>query len=116
MQHFIASDGARIAYEDEGAGRPLVMLHGLMAHRGFFENQRVLAGEFRLIRIDLRGHGGSPQGGERATVEQLAEDVGALVKALDLSGAVGVGWSLGAAVLWRVLAGPEASRFSALTA
>jgi pimeloyl-ACP methyl ester carboxylesterase len=113
LQHFTASDGARIAYEDEGRGRPLVMLHGLMAHRGFFENQRVLVGDFRLVRIDLRGHGGSSEKAETATVEQLAEDVGALVKALDLSGAIGVGWSLGAAVLWRVLAGPKASRFAA---
>jgi pimeloyl-ACP methyl ester carboxylesterase len=113
VQHVTASDGARIAYEDEGSGRPLVMLHGLMAHRGFFEKQRVLAGEFRLLRIDLRGHGSSLQGGETATVEQLAEDVGALVKALGLSGAIGVGWSLGAAVLWRILTGPEASRFAA---
>jgi pimeloyl-ACP methyl ester carboxylesterase len=113
LQYFIASDGARIAYEDEGSGRPLVMLHGLMAHCGFFEKQRVLAGEFRLIRIDLRGHGSSPQGGEAATVERLADDVRALVKALDLGGAVGVGWSLGAAILWRVLTGSEADRFAA---
>lgn len=113
MQHFTASDGARIAYEDEGGGRPLVMLHGLMAHRGFFEDQRVLAGDFRLVRVDLRGHGSSPQGGDTATVEQLADDVGALVKALDLQAAIGVGWSLGAAVLWRILTGSEASRFAA---
>jgi len=113
LHHFTASDGARIAYEDEGSGRPLVMLHGLMAHGGFFENQRVLAGDFRLIRIDLRGHGGSPEGGRTATVEQLAEDVAALAKGLDLRGAIGVGWSLGAAVLWRMLTGPEASRFAA---
>ena len=113
MHHFTASDGARIAYEDEGSGRPLVMLHGLMAHGGFFEDQRVLAGDFRLIRIDLRGHGGSPEGGQTATVEQLAEDVAALAKKRDLRGAIGVGWSLGAAVLWRMLTGPEASRFAA---
>ena len=113
MQHFTASDGARIAYEDEGSGRPLVMLHGLMAHHGFFEEQRVLAGDFRLIRIDLRGHGSSPQGGETATVEQLAEDVAGLVKALDLDGAIAVGWSLGASVLWRILTGPERCRFAA---
>ncbi len=113
MQHFTASDGARIAYEDEGSGRPLVLLHGLMAHAGFFEHQRALAGDFRLVRIDLRGHGGSSEGGETATVEQLAKDVAALVKALEIGDAIGVGWSLGAAVLWHILTGPEASRFAA---
>lgn len=113
MQHFTASDGARIAYEDEGGGRPLVLLHGLMAHRGFFDKQRELSGEFRLVRIDLRGHGGSLEGRETATVGQLAADVAALVAALDLEGAVGVGWSLGAAVLWRILSGAQAERFAA---
>jgi pimeloyl-ACP methyl ester carboxylesterase len=33
---FTASDGARIAYRDSGRGTPIVLLHGLMAHAGFF--------------------------------------------------------------------------------
>ena len=59
MQFFTTSDGARIAYRDEGEGTPLVLLHGLMAHGGFFREQDELAGPFRLIRVDLRGHGAS---------------------------------------------------------
>ena len=110
MQHFTAPDGARIAYRDEGAGRPIVLLHGLMAHGGFFEPQRGLADHFRLIRVDLRGHGGS-QGGAPPTVERIADDIAALSSALGLTGAIGVGWSLGASVLWRLLSGPEGARF-----
>ena len=112
LEHFTASDGARIAYRDEGRGRPLLFLHGLMAHSGFFERQRPLAEDFRLIAIDLRGHGES-RGAEGArTVERLADDIAELSEKLDLEGAVGVGWSLGATILWRVLAGAEASRFA----
>ena len=111
MQHFTASDGTRIVYEDEGEGRPLVLLHGLMAHRGFFEQQRDLAGEFRIIRVDLRGHGDS-RAGRGLSVERLGEDIAELVAALDLRDAIGVGWSLGASVLWHVLAGPAAERFA----
>jgi pimeloyl-[acyl-carrier protein] methyl ester esterase len=112
LKHFTASDGARIAYSDEGRGRPLVLLHGLMANAGFFESQRVLAESFRVLAVDLRGHGGSPAGPAPPTIRRLAEDVTGLALALDLDGAVGVGWSLGAAVLWRVLTGPASRRFA----
>lgn len=112
MRRFTSSDGARIAYSDEGGGRPLVLLHGLMADSAFFERQRALADSFRIVSVDLRGHGGSPAGGGPPTIRRLAEDVAELAAALDLEGAVGIGWSLGAAVLWRVLAGPESARFA----
>lgn len=112
MRHFTASDGARIAYRDEGRGTPLVLLHGLMAHGGFFGGQAPLAGSFRLITVDLRGHGQSPAPAETATVERMAADVAELVTELDLTGAIGIGWSLGATVFWHVLAGPAANRFA----
>jgi len=112
LQFFTASDGARIAYRDEGRGVPLVLLHGLMAHGGFFRDQAALAADFRVITIDLRGHGESRVDGARPTVEQLAADVAGLAASLDLEGAVGVGWSLGATVLWHVLSGPAAARFA----
>lgn len=112
MTHFTASDGARIAYSDEGEGRPLVLLHGLMADSSFFERQRALADSFRVIAVDLRGHGRSPAGPVPPTIGLLAEDVTGLARALELDGAVGVGWSLGAAVLWRVLAGPASPKFT----
>jgi len=111
LRQFTASDGARIAYRDKGEGRPLVLLHGLLAHGGFFQGQEPLAADHRLIIIDLRGHGDSPTDGT-PSVERLAADVGELAGALDLEGAVGIGWSLGATVLWHVLAGPEGRRFA----
>lgn len=112
LRYFTASDGARIAYSDAGAGRPLVLLHGLMADSGFFDRQRSLADDFRVIAVDLRGHGGSPAGPVPPTIRRLADDVAGLASALELDSAVGVGWSLGAAVLWRILAGPESRRFA----
>ncbi|HYD36255.1 MAG TPA: alpha/beta hydrolase, partial [Allosphingosinicella sp.] len=112
MRHFIASDGARIAYSDEGEGRPLVLLHGLMAHGGFFDRQRDLADDFRIVTVDLRGHGRTPAGPESPKIATLSEDVAGLVRHLALEQAIGVGWSLGAAVLWRVLAGPASQRFA----
>lgn len=112
MQFFTASDGARICYRDQGTGRPLLLLHGLMAHGAFFPGQAELADSFRLISVDLRGHGASCEAGDKPTVEQLARDVAELAAWLDLHDAIGVGWSLGATVLWHVLAGPKSARFA----
>jgi pimeloyl-ACP methyl ester carboxylesterase len=112
LGRFTASDGAEIAYGDEGAGRPLVLLHGLMAHAGFFEKQRALADSFRVIRVDLRGHGQTRSEGSAPSVETAARDVAELAAHLELEGAIGIGWSLGAAVLWEVLTGPASGRFA----
>lgn len=113
MHVFTASDGARIAYRDSGSGTPIVLLHGLMAHAGFFEGQAALAERFRIITVDLRGHGESVgETGEALGVERMAADIAELAAALDLEGAVIAGWSLGATVLWHVLAGPAARRFA----
>lgn len=111
MRDFTASDGARIAYRDTGAGRPLVLLHGLMAHSGFFRAQESLARDFRLIAVDMRGHGASRTAAGTLSVDQLASDVAELADHLRLEGAIGIGWSLGAAVLWHVLSGPTGGRF-----
>ena len=112
MDFFTASDGARIAYRDESEGRPLVLLHGLMANGGFFCRQQALADRFRLVAPDFRGHGASRDAGGALTVEQLARDVSELSGRLDLEGAIGIGWSLGASVLWHALAGPAGDRFA----
>ena len=89
-----------------------MLLHGLMAHSGFFEPQRELRHHgFRVVGVDLRGHGESPAG-DRPSLEMLAEDIARLADQLELEDAIGIGWSLGAAVLWRVLAGPASERFA----
>ena len=112
MPYFTTSDGARVAYSDAGSGTPIVLLHGLLAHKGFFKLQAPLADGHRLVAIDLRGHGASPAGDGPVSVERLAADVAELAASLELEGAIGVGWSLGATILWHVLAGPAAPRFA----
>jgi non-heme chloroperoxidase len=53
--------GASLAYDDEGAGRPLVLIHGVSMSRRFFErNVGPLSQRFRVVNVDLRGHGDSP--------------------------------------------------------
>ncbi|MGE3396574.1 MAG: alpha/beta fold hydrolase, partial [Sphingomonas sp.] len=93
-------------------GRPIVLLHGFLAHGGFFRGQRPLAADHRLITIDLRGHGESPANGHAQSIDRMAADVGELASALELEDAIGIGWSLGATILWHVLAGSEGGRFT----
>ena len=53
--------GVRLAYDDFGSGRPLVLVHGVSMSRRFFErNLDALAERFRVVNVDLRGHGESP--------------------------------------------------------
>lgn len=84
-----------------------------MANSSFFREQRELAESFRLISIDLRGHGESGTGAEPPTIARLAADVAELADRLDLEGAIGLGWSLGATILWHVLGGSAGRRFAA---
>ena len=53
-------DGTQIAYQEEGAGSPLLLLHGITEdHRAWDEIAPLLARDARVIRIDLPGHGAS---------------------------------------------------------
>ena len=97
-------DGARIAHDDLGSGRPVVLIHGVSMSRRFFErNVDGLAERFRVINVDLRGHGESPAHEGGHTVAQYARDVRHLIDALGLDGAVLVGWSMGSLVIWDLI-------------
>ncbi len=97
-------DGARLAYDDIGSGRPVLLLHGVLGSRRFFaRNIEALAARHRVIAVDLRSHGESPtvEGGH--TVPQLARDLRSLVVGLDLNDVVATGWSMGNLVIWDYL-------------
>lgn len=115
MGEIVAGDGARIAFDDSGSGRPLLLLHGWATHAGFFGPQRAgLADGFRVIAVDLRGHGRSRRPAERPTIEQLADDLRTLLDTLGLEDALAVGWSMGAMVLWRALLDGAAPRLAGM--
>jgi pimeloyl-ACP methyl ester carboxylesterase len=96
--------GIRLGCDDVGSGRPVLLIHGVSMSRRFFErNVDGLAGRFRVVNVDLRGHGESPacEGGH--TVAQDARDVNALIERLGLDGVVLVGWSMGTMVVWELV-------------
>lgn len=83
------------AYDDVGAGPPLILLHAFPFDRRMWSvNAPALAGRFRVITPDLRGFGEAPAGGPYS-IADLADDVAALMDALGLSRASIGGLSMG---------------------
>jgi non-heme chloroperoxidase len=97
-------DGASMAYDDAGSGRPVVLIHGVSMSRRFFErNVATFAERFHVINVDLRGHGESPPHDGGHTVAQYARDIRHLLRGLELDAAVLVGWSMGSLVVWDMI-------------
>jgi non-heme chloroperoxidase len=94
-------DGAKLAYDDAGAGRPVVLIHGVsMSRRSFDRNLRALAERFRVVNVDLRGHGESTKSEGGHTIERYTHDLRHLIETLGLDHPVLVGWSMGSFVVW----------------
>jgi pimeloyl-ACP methyl ester carboxylesterase len=98
-------DGTTLAYrvtpaESRRPGRALLMLHGLASNLtrwSEFVAHSSLAARWDLIRVDLRGHGGSPAPGPLC-LERWADDLAALLDREGHPRAVLVGHSLGAQI------------------
>jgi non-heme chloroperoxidase len=102
---FTSSDGVRLAVREHGNkdGRPLLFIHGFMGGTLSWETvqRSVLASDFRLVSIDLRGHGDSdkPQNpASYASSQQWADDLAAIIDGLGLSDVVLVAHSYGGVV------------------
>jgi pimeloyl-ACP methyl ester carboxylesterase len=95
-----AANGLSIAYDVRGKGdTALVFLHGWCSDREAWKHQLdAFAGNYRVVAIDLGGHGKSGKDREQWSVTGLAGDVEAVVKALDLKRAILVGHSMGGMV------------------
>ena len=96
MDYFTASDGAKIAYLDEGEGMPLLCLSGLTRTVGDFDYMRAGLPAVRLIRMDYRGRGASDfTGGASYTVPQEGRDALDLLDHLGIAKAAVLGTSRG---------------------
>lgn len=93
------ADGASIAYDDRGDGKPLVLVHGITEARGMWDPvSDLLAAQWRVVRVDLRGHGESDRR-PPYDLATMAGDVATVVDALGLERPLLVGHSLGGAVV-----------------
>lgn len=95
-QFFTAADGARIAYQDEGDGLPVLCLAGLTRAMDDFDYLAPTLSDCRMIRMDYRGRGQSDWTGARSyTVPQEGADAMALLDHLGIARAAVIGTSRG---------------------
>jgi pimeloyl-ACP methyl ester carboxylesterase len=94
------SDGVSLFYTDDGAdGPPIVLLHGwTCASDDWIWQIPELARRYRVIAVDLRGHGSSTVTPGGYCVEDYAADIRRLIDVLDCGPAIVVGHSLGAVI------------------
>ena len=114
VDRFITVNGLRLHYLDwGGTGRPLILVHGLDRHAHTFDHVAPhFRSRFRVIAVDMRGHGESAWDPEaRYAVEDYVRDMEGLVDQLKLTDIVIWGNSTGGRVA-QVYAGLHPERVS----
>lgn len=110
-QKIVHVNGVALAYEVEGTGEPVVLIHGLGSTRADWQPQLLALSRYRVVRYDVRGHGASSRPASGYDLPTLAADAAALIRALDLGSAHIVGLSLGGMIgLQLAVAQPELVR------
>jgi pimeloyl-ACP methyl ester carboxylesterase len=91
-------------YEDEGSGPPVLLVHGHTLDRRLWDPimPSLVAAGLRVLRLDLRGHGLSSRPDFGYHPSHHASDVAAVLDAAAAGPVVGVGHSIGGAVLLEV--------------
>lgn len=96
MRFFTTSDGCRIAYDDQGAGLPLLCLAGLTRTMADFDYLAPHLPPLRLIRMDYRGRGASDwTGASSYTLRVEGRDALELLDHLGIAQAAVLGTSRG---------------------
>lgn len=103
--------GGSVAFEDQGAGPLVVLVPGLgdLRHGYRYLGPELVAGGYRAVAMDLRGHGDSSTGWPDYGTAAIGSDVLALIEHCGGGPATVVGNSFGAgAAVWAATERPEA--------
>jgi len=109
-----ARDGTKIFYKDWGTGPVVVLSHGWPLNSEAWEDQMffLASNGCRVIAHDRRGHGRSEQPWSGNDIDNYADDLAALMEALDLRGVTLAGHSTGGGEVARYVGRHGTSRLS----
>ena len=90
-------DGVGLYTKDWGQGQPVVLIHGWPLSADSWEHQAraLVEAGYRVVSYDRRGFGRSDQPFEGYDYDTLADDLSAVMDALELEDATLVGFSMG---------------------
>ncbi|MFF5182036.1 alpha/beta fold hydrolase [Micromonospora sp. NPDC000316] len=110
------STSIELYYEDQGAGQPVVLIHGypLDGHSWERQTRELLAAGYRVITYDRRGFGQSTKVGTGYDYDTFAADLSAVLETLDLRDVVLVGFSMGTGELARYVSAYGTERVAKL--
>src|SRR5690349_9848410 len=116
MPFITTPDGVEIFYKDWGSGQPVVMAHGWPLNSDSWEAQQLHLADngFRAIAHDRRGHGRSSQVWNGNDMDHYADDLAALIEALDLRDVILVGFSTGGGEVTRYIGRHGSARVAKL--
>lgn len=92
------SGDIELSYTDQGAGQPVVLVHGFPGSSESWGKQQaaLVDAGYRVISYDKRGYGSSTKTSTGMDMDTLAADLHAVIEDLDLHEAIVVGFSMGA--------------------
>jgi len=97
--HYIRANDLDIYYEEQGQGRPLLLIHGgVLTGDSWQPYLAAFAAHYRVIMPDSRGHGRTANPTGHVSYRLLADDMVALARALDLQQPLICGYSDGGQV------------------
>lgn len=92
----LKSSNTELSYFDEGEGKPIVLIHGFAGGKLYWEKIIPdLASSYRVIALDLPGHGESGMGIEKYSIDDMAVTIKELLDHLELDKVTLFGHSLG---------------------
>ena len=94
--YYLNANGVKTRVLETGNGEPLILLHGTGGHiEAYARNLKGLSENFRVIVIDMLGHGYTEKPDQQYGIDSYSDHLLAVIQALDLSDVYLSGESLG---------------------
>ena len=83
-QYFVDADGVSTRIVEAGEGEPLILIHGIGGHiEAYARNIKPLSKHFRVIVLDMLGHGYTGKPNQPYTIKDYSDHLLAVIKALN---------------------------------